>query len=148
MGLGCAGSGGSGSDCGRGGVSDNHIKDGMLDPRGALRASGVSATYTPGPWIAAYVGVEKAVLIGTADRSTAFARMEAFDGTPDADTQEANARLIAAAPELLEALQLAIPANVCLTNSNIPDGMIVPLDVPMGDLRKIAAAIAKATGAT
>src|SRR6478736_3184214 len=45
MGLDCAG-----SDCGRGGVSDNHIKDGMLDPRGALRAPGVSAGYTPGPF--------------------------------------------------------------------------------------------------
>lgn len=51
-----------------------------------------------------------------------------------------------AAEGLLEALKLCVPGNVCLTNTNIPDDMIVPLDVPMGDLRKIAAAIAKATG--
>ena len=61
---------------------------------------------------------------------------------------EANAAYIVHAancfPELVEALQLCIPANVCLTNSNVPDSMIVPLDVPLGDLRKIAAVLAKA----
>ncbi len=55
------------------------------------------------------------------------------------------AMLEEAAEVMLDALKLCIPANVCLTNRNIPDDMTVPLDVPMGDLRKIAAAIAKAT---
>jgi hypothetical protein len=56
-----------------------------------------------------------------------------------------NARLIAAAPDLLEALQGCLPRNVCLTNANIPDDTILPMDVTMGSLRKISAAIAKAT---
>ncbi len=54
--------------------------------------------------------------------------------------------LTEAANEMLAALQLCIPVNVCLTNPNIRDDMNVPLDVPMGDLRKIAAAISQATG--
>lgn len=56
-------------------------------------------------------------------------------------------RKMSAAPDLLEACEAAIPKGVCLTNKNIPDGFTVALDCTMGDLRKIAAAIAKATGA-
>lgn len=58
----------------------------------------------------------------------------------------ANARLIAAAPDLLEACKRAIPSGVCLTNNNVPDDFTVALDCTMGDLRFIAAAIARATG--
>jgi len=53
-------------------------------------------------------------------------------------------RLRDAAPDLLEAAKLALPSGVCLTNSNIPDSTTIPLDATMGDLRRIAAAIAKA----
>lgn len=60
----------------------------------------------------------------------------------------ANVRLIAAAPDLLEALKLCLPANLCLTNPNVHYPKTVSLDVPIEDLRKVAAAIAKATGAT
>ena len=49
-------------------------------------------------------------------------------------------------PEMLEALRLCIPTDVCLTNPNIRDEHMVALDVLMGDLRKVAAAIALATG--
>ncbi len=60
----------------------------------------------------------------------------------------ANVRLIAAAPDLLEALKLCLSANLCLTNPNVHYLKTVSLDVPIEDLRKVAAAIAKATGAT
>jgi hypothetical protein len=69
-----------------------------------------------------------------------------FDDEDD-PTADANARLIAAAPELYAACELAIPNEVCLTNRNIPDGLKVALDCTMGDLRKIAAALAKARDA-
>lgn len=52
----------------------------------------------------------------------------------------------AAAPELLAACRDMLPRNVCLTNSNVRDDVVVPLDATMGELRRIAAAIAKATG--
>jgi hypothetical protein len=63
---------------------------------------GYTAVHTPGPWKAMYVGCERATLIGTADGETAFARMEQFDGTPSHVEMAAIARLITAAPELLE----------------------------------------------
>jgi hypothetical protein len=58
-----------------------------------------------------------------------------------------NPNTFAAAPELLDACKSMIPSNMSLGNKNIPDHMTVPLETTMGDLRKIAAAIAKATAA-
>lgn len=48
--------------------------------------------------------------------------------------------------DLLAACELAIPEGFCLDNPNVPDSVIVPLDFTMGELRQIAAAIAKAKG--
>lgn len=48
-------------------------------------------------------------------------------------------------PELVAALQLVIPVNVCVTNTNVHDSTVVHLEAPMGELRQIAAAIAKAS---
>lgn len=58
----------------------------------------------------------------------------------------ADARLIAAAPTMLEALQAILPTGVSTGNSNISDDFVVPLDVTMGELREVAKAIAAATG--
>lgn len=58
----------------------------------------------------------------------------------------ANARLIAAAPELLEALKTIFPNNLNMLNKNVADNTVIPMDFTYGELRKIAAAIAKATG--
>lgn len=58
------------------------------------------ARFTPGPWVAAYVPDMKAILIGTSDRTTAFARMEQHDGTPSKEELRANADLMAASPSL------------------------------------------------
>ncbi|ALC13807.1 hypothetical protein LH20_17760 [Sphingopyxis sp. 113P3] len=62
------------------------------------------------------------------------------------DPQEvaANASVISAAPDLLRAAESMIPTNLCLTNSNVRDDVVVPLECTMGDLRQVAAAIAKA----
>lgn len=105
----------------------------------------MSAGHTPGPlWVegSIYDGFAAAVvgrveLPGQADRQThTLAHVRRL---PDA-------LLYAAAPQLLEACESAIPKGVCLTNRNIPDDFTVSLDCTMGDLRKLAAAIAKARG--
>lgn len=60
-----------------------------------------------------------------------------------------DARLIAAAPCLLEALvEILGPLNACSDNPNVRDDACLPIDMTMGELRKARAAIAKATGAT
>ena len=47
---------------------------------------------------------------------------------------------------LVKALEGCIPSGVCLTNSNMPDDTIVPIDATMGELRAVAAALALAKG--
>jgi hypothetical protein len=96
-----------------------------------------------------------AALAGDHDLTIVRANWDTFTGdviacvwADDDHDEMANARLIAAAPELYAACELAIPNEVCLTNRNIPDGLKVALDCTMGDLRKIAAALAKARGET
>lgn len=49
--------------------------------------------------------------------------------------------------ELLAVARDILPRNLCLTNPNVPDSTVVPLDVTMGELRKIAAVVAKAGAA-
>ena len=56
----------------------------------------------------------------------------------------ANAHVIAAAPDLLSVARTMLPENLCLTNPNVRDETVVPLEVTMGELRKIAAVVAKA----
>ncbi|WP_303763763.1 hypothetical protein [Sphingobium yanoikuyae] len=64
----------------------------------------------------------------------------------DEHEAEANADLIAAAPELLEALEELIPANLCATNLALPDDTVLPVDMTLGEIRRALAAIAKAKG--
>lgn len=111
----------------------------------------MSAQHTPGPWTVGDENGHNANFVFGPDGLVCSVFGIAIHRHIDDLTQRdasglANARLIAAAPELLEALELCIPERVCLTNKNIPDSTIVPLDVPMGDLRRIATAIAKARG--
>jgi len=59
----------------------------------------------------------------------------------------ANARLIAAAPDLLQCVVDAIPHGISTDNKNISDSQIIPVDMTMGELRRMKAAFNKATGA-
>lgn len=61
-----------------------------------------------------------------------------------AGVMNADAYVIAAAPDLLSVARTMLPANLCLTNPNVRDETVVPLEVTMGELRKIAAVVAKA----
>ena len=91
----------------------------------------MSTQYTPGPWVARPQGDANDWCLLTADDKW----MAAFrqNGELMVARQEANARLIAAAPELLEALQELLP----LWSSGIDEPLV----------KKARAALAKATEA-
>ena len=61
------------------------------------------------------------------------------------EERDANAHLISAAPELLEACKAMMPHNYNPANT-LADDAVIPLDVTVGELRQLAAAIAKAEG--
>lgn len=83
---------------------------------------------TPGPWEAECRSGDW-VVISARDKNAV-----AWPNRPRGNEVEANVRLIAAAPELLEALQDAVE----YLKNHLPDDMIAPH----------LSAIAKATGAT
>jgi hypothetical protein len=58
---------------------------------------------------------------------------------------ERNALLTAraAVAELIEVVKAMLPRNLCLTNPNVPDDTKLPLTATMGELRSIAAALAR-----
>lgn len=62
------------------------------------------------------------------------------------DVAIANARLIAAAPDMLEALRGILPGKLCGEGWNLPDDELVQIMVTFADLRAARAAIAAATG--
>ena len=88
----------------------------------------MSAKHTPGPWIA-----DGSMVVETAN-GDCIARIDEF--APD-DVVEANARLIAAAPELLDAIHAALEWAAPMKD--------VPKSIRPEWFDKARAAIAKAT---
>jgi hypothetical protein len=80
----------------------------------------VSAAFTPGPWqVNATVHCDRKNIFGL-NPTAAFHVGTLVSGSKSKlDLFEANARLIAAAPELYEALADTLPRNVCLTNGSV-----------------------------
>lgn len=97
---------------------------------------------TPGPWVASKTGRGIGPVSGLDDQSFGMIIEVAYvEFDPEIEIQVANANLIAAAPELLEALQLLMAEQ---TGGNKPCGhngftCMCPYD-------KARAAIAKALG--
>lgn len=88
----------------------------------------MEAKFTPGPWFTSRP--HGTIYIEARMRGTTLQEVAAVGPTETANQQEANARLIAAAPELLEALVLA--RKMCGLKGEVH--------------RVIDAAISKATG--
>ena len=92
--------------------------------------------HTPGPWRAVHHGYNLAIRAGDIiDPLAYFPNAESFDPA----ATEANARLIAAAPELLAALRLCVLKFSQLLDTGMTLGMARALD-------EARAAIAKAEG--
>ena len=96
----------------------------------------MSAKHTPGPWRFAWGGGHALVFDAKGGPTIAGVPFNCDDDIP---LVEANARLIAAAPELLEALQSCEKALQALCHP-------VCKDDPDSPLNLASAAIAKATG--
>ena len=92
----------------------------------------MTTKHTKGPW---HVGVKQAEKIVYDARGWAIANATVYHGKNDINEVIANARLIAAAPELLEALQLV--AHSGPLNNGMKDENTMAL---------VRAAITKATG--
>jgi hypothetical protein len=105
------------------------------------------ATHTPGPWVADAIAENGDIRIACVNLPLVIASThngasigEILNGLPP-ELQWANARLIAAAPELLDALRMFVAAE---DDWNARDGTF---DDPLTDAYLAArAAIAKATG--
>ena len=98
--------------------------------------------HTPGPWFAvgAQVEIEDDSVPDICTCDPQVMRQSHLDWHPR--TVEANARLIAAAPELLDVLELALRAHGTMLLSDPPQDPWVSWAVE----QKARAAIAKATG--
>lgn len=98
-------------------------------------------SFTPGPWFAKiHKGKQKwFVLIDSKEAENAYACIAELDGYGHLEEMEATARLIAAAPALLEAAQAIREALPFVKGCDLPRQMATALD-------KIHAAIAKAEG--
>lgn len=117
----------------------------------------MSSKHTPGPWEVAEEDGELFVQVVNQPASChpMFDRYRIIHGhvggdptenpTPDLGTPEANARLIAAAPELLEALLEAVECGM-VPVSSAKEGGASAFSAQVRCADRIRAAIAKATG--
>lgn len=110
----------------------------------------MKTSHTPAPWLitgnTVYALMHDGWRKGAEQFKNRFSASITIDRDVDESEEKAIVTLIAAAPELLEACKPMIPQGVCLTNKNIPDETVICLDCTVGELRKLSAAIAKATG--
>lgn len=101
----------------------------------------MSAQHTPGPWSFSRT-CDILAPIGDTGKQGIIAKVRVIYAPSGEAERRANARLIAAAPELLEALRplaaLLVPAK--------PQGNAGAYSIRHSDIRAAAAAIAKATG--
>lgn len=102
----------------------------------------MSAKHTPGPWFA--VGYQVEIESETvADICTTNAHLFGQGGLHDDARAMANARLIAAAPEMLEMLEAGVECLVSWMETADPDYVREPDEQVLAAMR---AAIAKAKG--
>lgn len=98
----------------------------------------MNATYTPGPWFVCH-GPTGVIRVGARDSHPSHPEFNLCDLSEQSKEAEGNARLIAFAPEILEALQALLDwgrDHTSPRDANSPHQLLI----------KAAEAIAKATG--
>ena len=104
----------------------------------------MSAQHTPGPWAVSIVDPHRVVLASGGSKGLEVAQAKEF--VPQYREQSlANARLIAAAPDLLKAAEQALKALEGVDELLHRHGFMQGLNCPA--IKPLRAAIAKATGA-
>lgn len=98
--------------------------------------------HIPGPWTVDYSGLARLAITGAGGETLAFCNWQCEDG----DVDEANARLIAAAPELLGALERVVDAfqTDSQVSPNLP--VLISWETNQNAIAQARAAIARATG--
>lgn len=105
----------------------------------------MSGGYTKGPWSWCR-GLQYHITHGQF-AGTQIPRSNWIADLGDGEDSFANARLISAAPDMLEALEAVLgPLAVSPDNPNVKADTLIPVDITMGELRQAWAAIAKAEG--
>ncbi|MFY2819696.1 hypothetical protein ACOTI2_08230 [Achromobacter xylosoxidans] len=105
----------------------------------------MTTKHTPGPWEAQPPRLGAAITIYAGDTPIATTASNTSPLTMEMHRRgeiKANARLIAAAPELLEALESCVIWN----GKRGPDDDLLPIDRQPGEIAKAMRAIAKAKG--
>jgi hypothetical protein len=99
---------------------------------------------TPGPWRGHWSKYQEGHFLVQAGAPSNRVLAD-FDGDGDGPDEQsmADARAIAKVPEMIMALRRMIPPNACLTNRNIRDSQILPMDVEVGELRAIVALLSE-----
>ena len=103
----------------------------------------MTAQHTPGPYFVSgcFIGPR---LSNDSGIQIQVARVAGDETDPEVI---ANARLIAAAPDMLAALEILLPCNLGpLPAAQFDEGFVVPVDMTAGEIRIARAAIAKARG--
>lgn len=104
--------------------------------------------HTPGPWPCEYTGDGKRILVGKGlvEGPNGYEVAEVYSDDCPREVAEANARLIAAAPELLEALETLLPYAPWVPKAGIPMTPELEEKPDVQAVLKARAAIAKARG--
>lgn len=127
-------------------MADGHSPDvALLDIHDTLKGHRTMTQHTPGPWVVDYrqtIGHIKAMIDPTRQKTPTVARYDMAAPTISQAEANANARLIAAAPDLLAACRLMLDA----INEHHKDGSILWVSPGETAWELLTDVIVKATG--
>lgn len=106
----------------------------------------MESAHTPEPWVIVTYGDGDSLVIHSGEHERVCFMATPGDSPGAMERIEAHANLICAAPDLLSVCVELMPKGISPANGNVPDSTVIPVDITMGELRRLASAIAKAQG--